>query len=233
MADATDTEAPVPAVAIDFRNLTPLQEELATASATIANTDELPASVEELLRSVAVELRDMDREAWEQAIDPYRLVELDQVALSALLALDSDEEEARLEGAELALEAMQDIFTDIHDEATVSDDRSGQEIARWLKDKTRLPNRELAELLSVSDRKLERWFAGESEPSGEDELRLRIAARIVNQLRHAMTAYGAVRWLWRPFTDLGGRSPRDLLASPTDTPRLIALAGRARRSDAS
>src|SRR5581483_8751476 len=99
-----------PATAIDFRNLVPLQEELAVASETVASSEELPARVEGLLRSLAEELRDMKREEWERGVDPYLVIELEQVALSALLALDSDEEETRLEGAELALEAMQDIF---------------------------------------------------------------------------------------------------------------------------
>ena len=58
---------------------------------------------------------------------------------------------------------------------------------RW----TGLSNREMADLFSVSERKLDRWFAGESEPPGEDEQRLRIAARVVGQLRHAMTAFGS------------------------------------------
>jgi DNA-binding transcriptional regulator YiaG len=222
----------MPALAIDFRDLAQVQGELAAASEQVAGSDELPAAVEGLLRSLAEELRDMDRGDWEQGVDPYLLVELSQVALSALVALDEDDEANRLEGAELALEAMVEIFADIDEGSLVGDERSGQEIARWLRETTGASTFALAELLAVSARKLERWLAGDSEPAGDDELRLRIAARLVNQLRHAMTGYGAVRWLNRPFPDLDGRAPRDLLDRPGETPRLLALAAQARRSDA-
>jgi DNA-binding transcriptional regulator YiaG len=220
------------AVAIDFRDLERVRGELADASALLARSEELPVRVEALLRAIAGELRDMDRGAWEQGVDPYLLVELNQVALAALVALEDDDEARRLEGAELALEAMVEVFADIEEGSLVSDERSGREIARWLKEATGASNRALADLLGVSGRKLERWLAGDSEPAGDDELRLRVAARLVNQLRHAMTGYGAVRWLTRPFPDLEDRSPSELLDDPRAAPRLLALAAQARRSDA-
>jgi DNA-binding transcriptional regulator YiaG len=223
----------MPAVAINFRDLAPLQRELEDASATVATSEELPAGIRGLLRSLAEELRDMDRDEWDEAIDPYLLVELEQVAISALLALDEDDDESQLEGAELALEAMREILGDIEEGSTVSDERSGREVARWLKDQTRASNKELAGVLQISERKLERWFSGSSEPGGEDEVRLRLASRLVNQLRHGMTGYGALRWLTRPFRELGGSRPRDLLGAPEEASRLLALAGQARRSDAS
>lgn len=220
------------AVAIDFRDLARVQEELAAASEAVAASEELPVRAEALLRSLAEEIRDMDRGVWEQGVDPYLLVELGQVALSALVALEDDDEARRVEGAELALAAMTEIFADVEEGSLVGDERSGRDVARWLKGATGASNRVLADLLGVSGRKLERWLAGESEPAGDDELRLRVAARLVNQLRHAMTGYGAVRWLTRPFPDLGGRAPGELLDDPEATPRLLALAAQARRSDA-
>jgi hypothetical protein len=223
----------MPALAINFKDLAPLQRELAAASAVLARSDELPAGIRDLVRSLAEELRDMDREEWEDGVDPYLLVELDQVAISALLALDEEDDEAQLEAAELALEAMREILADIEEGAAVSNERSGREVAGWLKDKTGASNRELAETLGISDRKLERWFSGASEAAGEDEVRLRTAARLVNQLRHGMTGYGALRWLGRRFDELDGHRPRDLLGAPEYASRLLAVAGQARRSDAS
>jgi hypothetical protein len=220
------------AVAIDFRDLGRVRGDLAEASELVARSEELPVRAEALLRSLAEGLRDMDRAAWEQGVDPYLFVELNQIALAALVALEEDDEERRLQDAELALEAMIEILADIEDGSRVSDERSGREIARWLKKATGASNRSLADLLGVSGRKLERWLAGDSAPAGDDELRLRIAARLVNQLRHAMTGYGAVRWLTRPFPDLGNRAPSELLDDPRAAPRLLALAAQARRSDA-
>src|SRR5919106_6262958 len=221
----------MPAVAINFRNLAPLQVELEDARATVAMSEELPAGIRDLLRSLAEELRDMDRDEWDEAIDPYLLVELEQVAISALLALDEDDDESQLEGAELAIEAMREILADIEEGSAVGDERSGREVARWLKDQTRASNKELAGVLQISERKLERWFSGSSEPGGGDEGGLRPPPRPLKQLRHGMTGYGALRWLNRPFPELGGERPRDLLAVPEEASRLLALAGQARRAD--
>ena len=220
------------AVAIDFRDLSRVRGELAEASEFVARSEALPVRAEALLRSLAEGLRDLDRLAWEQGVDPYLLVELNQVALAALVALEAEDEQRRVEGAELALEAMIEILADIEEGSLVSDERTGREIARWLKEATGASNRSLADLLGVSGRKFERWLAGDSVPAGDDELRLRVAARLVNQLRHAMTGYGAVRWLTRPFPDLGNRAPSELLDDPKSAPRLLALAAQARRSDA-
>jgi hypothetical protein len=223
----------MPAVAINFKDLAPLQRELEHASAVLAKSDELPAGIRELARSLAEELRDMDRDEWQEEVDPYLLVELEQVAISAVLALDEEDDETQLEGVELALEAMREILADIEEGAAVGDDRSGRRVARWLKEHTHASNKELAGVLGISERKLERWFSGANEPAGEDEIRLRLAARLVNQLRHGMTGYGALRWLTRRFPELGGERPSDLLAAPEQAARLLALAGQARRSDAS
>jgi hypothetical protein len=59
-----------------------------------------------------------------------------------------------------------------------------------------------------------------------------MAARIVNQLRHALTAPGVMRWFAVPHPALGGRAPGELLAGLEDPPKLVALASEVRRSDA-
>ncbi|HEX5975093.1 MAG TPA: hypothetical protein VFY57_08045, partial [Rubrobacteraceae bacterium] len=109
------------AVAIDFSDLARVREELAAASEEVTASEELPLRAEALLRALAEEIRDMDRGAWEQGVDPYLLVELGQVALSALVALEDEDEARRVEGAELALAAMTEIFADIEEGALVGD----------------------------------------------------------------------------------------------------------------
>lgn len=220
-------------VAFNLRNLAPVRAELARASEQLAVSDELTPEVVGVLRSVAHELAGAEQDLWEEDIDPALLSELRRIGIAALLALDGDEEQARIEEVELALEALQDVLADIADAAEVGDERPAREIVTWLRDRTGVSNRELAALLAVSPRKLDRWIAGDTDPAGEDEMRLRIAARLVNQLRHAMTGYGAARWLARPFPELRDRAPKELLASPENAPQLFALASRSRRSDAS
>ena len=220
------------ALAVDLRDLAGLREELAVAGEALAEADALDPRTADLLRSVAVELANADPGEWAEGIDPYQLIELQQAGLSALLGLAADDERERVEAAEIALESLQDVIADIEAGTAVGDERPGYEIVAWLRGCTAMSNGELAGLLGVSKRKLDRWIAGDSEPAGEDAIRLRVAARVVNQLRHSMTAAGAVRWLERPFADLGGRSPSELLGSAELAPRLFALAARSRRSDA-
>lgn len=223
----------MPTLTVDLSNLAALRDELAAAGAALATSEELDPRTAELLRSVAERLASGGPAEWADGVDPYLLIELQRIGLSALLGLAADDESARVETAEIALESLQDVLADIADAAVVGDERSGREIVAWLREKTAMSNGELAGLLGVSKRKLDRWIAGDSEPAAEDGMRLRVAARLVNQLRHAMTAVGAVRWLERPFAELGGRAPRELLGSADFAPQLFTLAARSRRSDAS
>lgn len=225
-------EAAMQAIAIDLEGLSSLREELAAASEELATSEELPEQIADWLRPLADELA-VGQGEWADAIDPYLLIELQRIGHSAWRALEHEDETVRIEGAEVAVEALQDVLDEMGERSVVGDQRSGQDIVRWLREQTAIPNTELADLLGVSNRKLDRWIAGDSEPGGEEEMRLRVAARLVNQLRHAMTAYGAVRWLQRPLPELDQLPASDLLGNAEMTPRLFSLAARARRSDAS
>jgi hypothetical protein len=219
----------MPATAIDLADLAPLEAEVARAAAVLTEEDDIPGSVAGFVREVAEGLRQADLQEWEEAVDPSLLAELQQIALAAILAIDGE----RLEEVELALERMRDVFRDIREARVVSDRRSSQELVRWLKEVTGASVRELAATLELSsERKLERWLAGETEPAGDDVMRVRVAARLVNQLRFAMTGRGALRWLAREVAVLDGRSPAALMTDPAKAPTLLALAGQARQSDA-
>jgi len=231
----------MPALAIDFTNLPLLDQELADASGVLLAADTIPAEVEALVRALAGELRGLGLDAWRETVDPYLLVELQRVTLGALLALDAEDEAAGAAALEISLEAIRDILYDAQGAAAV-DALSPRELTRRLRDATQASTQEVAELLRVRKRTLERWLSGESEPQRDDAMRLAMAARIVDQLRHAMTGRGAMLWFATPLTPNvpGGpdgphddRAPRDLLADPQAAPALLGLAAAARRSDAS
>jgi hypothetical protein len=147
--------------------------------------------------------------------------------------LRGEDRRRQCEELELELEALRDIFVDLDEAAPVRDDRPAIEVAHWLKETTQASNQELS-LFGPSKRTWERWLSpsSDSEPRGEDESRIRIAARIVNQLRHALTPHGVLRWFAAGHPELGGRPPATLLADLREAPRLVALAGEVRRSDA-
>lgn len=65
-------------------------------------------------------------------------------------------------------------------------------------------------------------------PTGEDERRLRVVARIVNQLRHSLTGPGVVDWFEHPRADLDASRPVDVLNDPDRLELLLAAAAASR-----
>jgi putative toxin-antitoxin system antitoxin component (TIGR02293 family) len=125
------------------------------------------------------------------------------------------------------LERARQALRDLLDERNVVADRPAKEVARWLAQITDLPQHELAALVGVATRTFQRWVSdGESTaPTGDDQMRLRTLARVVDQLRWSMTPTGVTRWLQQPHPALGDRRPADLLGEPGaygELPRLAA-----------
>jgi hypothetical protein len=126
---------------------------------------------------------------------------------------------------------MRFLLARIADREPIGEDQGGQAVALWLDSK--LPSvsqPRKAELLRVSLRTYQRWISDRepAQPSGGDERRLRIVARIVNQLRHSLTGPGVVDWFDYPRADLGGASPSEVLDDPDKLELLIAAAAASR-----
>jgi hypothetical protein len=87
-----------------------------------------------------------------------------------------------------------------------------------------------AQLLDVGLRTYQRWVSDRetTTPSGDEERRLRVVARIVNQLRHSLTGLGVVEWFERPRADLEGASPAETLEDPDRLEVLLAAAAASR-----
>jgi hypothetical protein len=215
-----------------FTSPQPVQDRLAEMSGRLAGAGEAPPEVLEFAADLSGRLIGIQRGDW-PPIDPYLLAELMQTVAAVEQTLRVEDGARQIEELEIELEALRDIFGDIEESAPIRDDRPAIEIARWLKATTGASNAELS-VLGPSKRTWERWLSpsGESEPRGDDETRVRIAARIVNQLRHALTAPGVMRWFAAGHPALGGRTPAELLAALDDPQRLVALASEVRRSDA-
>jgi hypothetical protein len=114
----------------------------------------------------------------------------------------------------------------------VSEDRPIGDVVRWLDDKLgAVAQPRKAELLDVAGRTYQRWLSEHESatPSGDDEWRVRLVARIVNQLRHSLSGPGVVEWFAHARDELDGQSPKDLLSSPDRAEDLlnVALASRA------
>ena len=221
----------MPLVAVDITDPTKAERELAEANRRLAREPEVPAAVRGLVRDFAEGLADPEESDWAH-VDPYLVLALQQAAMGALLALDSDDPREERRRLRLRLEQMRQVFRDVAAGQPVDDARPADEVARWLTQTLDVPQGRLAALLGVGGRTLQRWVSENdpTRPSGEDERRLREVARLANQLRHGLTGRGVVAWFERPRIELEGRTPAELLEDERAFPRLATLASSARSS---
>ena len=165
-----------------------------------------------------------------ESVDPYLAEGLLGGAVVCLKALRDDDVARSRRELRLGLEQVRQALRDVLAEHPVSADQSAKAVARWLADTVSVPQAEVARILDVSPRTFQRWLSetDTAAPTGDDEMRLRIVARLVNHLRHSFTGPGALRWLERPHPQLGDRPPISLLGDEATYPALTQLAARAR-----
>jgi hypothetical protein len=187
--------------------------------------DEIAAEVGE----IAGALDGIAPRRWE-AVDPYHAVTLLHSTLSAQRAVGRPDDTAARDQLRIALESIRQSLAAIAERQPVSDERTPKEVVQWLAERTEVPQARLADLLGVSARQLQRWIsAGETaQPEGDDARKVRLVARIVNQLRFVLTPAGTVEWFSWPRSDLDDGRPLDLLGDPAAEPQLTALAGAMR-----
>jgi hypothetical protein len=205
-------------------------QELARLNNRLARERTIPADIAVAVHEVADAVgRQTQMSRWE-AVDPYLTLIIHRAVIQATEAVrDVDDPTAR-DRLRVALESLRQGFAAIADNEPVGDGRSPKEIARWLAETAEVPQNRLAELLGVSLRQFQRWVSTQesTQPDGDDARRLRSVARIVNQLRFALTPAGAVEWFSWPRDDLQGRRPIELLDEPDKLPELTAIASSMR-----
>lgn len=216
------------AVAFDLRHPAAAAEELRAANLRLARSATVPASVRALVDAVSDELIGLDAEAFGD--DPYLLVAIERAALQAKRALDVDDDAEQRRAVRIALDDLQRLCAAIAEREPVAAGRDANAIARWLVDTAGLPARQVAPIVGVHERTLQRWAAEppQSAPSGEDERRLRSVAQVVAQLRHVLTAPGALAWMTAPAGELGEMTPMQRLEDPAGLPDVLAAARRLR-----
>jgi uncharacterized protein (DUF2384 family) len=194
---------------------------------------EVPDSVRGLIREVAESIEHLgDREI--AHVDPYLVIALQRATIAARNALDSSDLAQERRRLRIALEQMRHALRDLAENQPVADERSAKEIARWMLDILGVSASRIAGVIGVGPRTFERWASETDATAPQDaaEARLRVAARLVNHLRHTLTGSGAVTWLERPRAELDGRSPAEALDDPEALARLTALASGLRSSGA-
>lgn len=207
-----------------------LLAQLDDATLRLAVSETVPDEVATLIDRFDVLLYARNPEAGFASADPYLAEGLLGGAVVCLKALRHDDERLARRDLRFGLEQVRQALRDMLDERPVRADRDSKELLRWLATTTSVPQAELAEVLGVGTRTLQRWLSDSdaAEPAGDDDMRLRVVARLVNHLRHSFTGHGAIRWLQRPHPKLANAAPAELLDDETRFPELIHLAARAR-----
>jgi DNA-binding transcriptional regulator YiaG len=195
----------------------------------LAGERTIPPAIAAAVREMASGIEDTNLRRWE-TVDPTHAVIVLRSAVSAQLAVEEPDSPAARDQLRVALESIRQSLAAIAEREPVSSERTPKEIVHWLAARTEVSQSRLAELLGVSARQLQRWLSltQGSQPEGDDARRVRLVARIVNQLRFALTPAGTVEWFQWPRSDLGSRRPIELLDDPIEEPRLLMIAGAMR-----
>jgi hypothetical protein len=215
------------ATAFDLRQPAAVEHELAEANRRLARERETPASVVGVVEDVTDAIA-AGQEHDLAAVNPWLWIQVQGAALRAQAALRQTEPKRRRE-VRLALEQLRFLFARIAEREPIGEDRTATDVARWLETTLlSVSQRRKAQLLRVSLRTYQRWISATTVPSGDEERRLRVVARLVNQLRHSLTGPGVVEWFERPRSDLDGASPADALDDPDRLEPLLAAAAASR-----
>jgi DNA-binding transcriptional regulator YiaG len=200
----------------------------------LATERAIPAEIADAVRELVAGVDQTNLQRWE-AIDPHHAVIVLHSAVSAQRALEDLDSSAARDQLRVALESIRQSLVAMAEREPVSDERTPKQIVQWLAARTEVSQPTLADLLGVSARQLQRWLS-ESEavqPEGDDARKVRLVARVVNQLRFVLTPAGTIDWFGWPRTDLDRRRPLDLLDDPAEEPTLVTVAGAMRSQLAS
>jgi uncharacterized protein (DUF2384 family) len=209
-------------------------EEIQRLNDRLAGERTIPAEIADAVRELAAGVDQTNLRRWE-AIDPHHAVIVLYSAVSAQRALEDPESPAARDQLRVALESIRQSLAAIAEREPVSDERNPKQIVQWLAERTEVSQSKLADLLGVSARQLQRWLSATEpvQPEGEDARKVRLVARVVNQLRFVLTPAGTVDWFSWPRSDLDQRRPLDLLDDPAEEPTLAMIAGAMRSQLAS
>jgi len=217
------------ATRFDLQNPLVVAHELGEANRRLAREPEAPPSVIGLVEDITDAISRGDEHDL-AVVNPWLWIRVQGAALRAQASLREDDPERRRQ-LRLALEQMRFLFARIAERQPIGEDESANEVARWLETTLgSVSQQQKAQLLQVGARTYQRWISDHdaTTPTAEDERRLRVVARIVNQLRHSLTGPGVIEWFGHPRADLEGASPAEVLDDANRLESLLAAAAASR-----
>lgn len=217
------------ATLFDLEHPLVVAHELGEANRRLARETETPSSVIGLVEDVADAISGGDEHDL-AVVNPWLWIRVQGAALRAQASLREDDPQRRRQ-LRVALEQMRFLFARIAEREPIGEDQSANEVARWLETTLgSVSQQQKAHLLQVGVRTYQRWISDRdaTTPTAEDERRLRVVARIVNQLRHSLTGPGVIEWFGHPRADLDGASPAEVLDNADQLESLLAAAAASR-----
>lgn len=214
-----------------------IAHELAEANRRLATEPEAPASVANLVAEVARAVREADNdERRTAAVDLGLWPAILRAAQRAEHAAQDDDFDGRRRALRISMEQLRFLLARLAEQAPVGEEQPILEVLGWLDGTlagTALDHR--AALVEVDPKTYRTWLSSKSlnEPlAPEQEQRIRAVARVVNQLRHSLTADGMVDWFGHPREDLHGDRPDDVIANPDRFREVLAAASASRSPSA-
>lgn len=208
-------------------DLVPVLDRLNAATVALQRSkDHVPEEVVRLVEGLGTELHSEAPSAL--AADPYQVARLFGATLQAEKALRHTQPSDQRRHLRTPLEVVRAALVDIIEERPVAADQPATEVLHSLMEMLNVSQGDLADLLRISKRQLQRWLApGARGPVGDDEAKVRIVAQLVNLLRHSFTAPGVMRWFGRA-NPLLGVAPVEWLDDSLHYPQLLSVARRSR-----
>lgn len=191
------------AIAFDIRNPELVVREVEEANRALARQAEVPRSIVDLVEDLSLAIGEADSASLE-SVDPYLWIHIQSAAIRAQHATRVDDESKQRRAVRIALEEIRFLFARLAERRVVTEDQPIKEVLRWLDEKLAVPQHRKADLLGVGERTYQRWISTteSAAPEGAQELRVRIVARVTNQLRHVLTGPGVVQWFETPLQTL-------------------------------
>ena len=201
---------------------------LQQAGASLAVSETVPREVESALEALVDALPDSPESLG--AADPYLVSALYASAMRGLDALRDEDPRRKRRELRGPLERTRQALRELIGNEPVMDDKGPKSVVNWLIELEEIPRGELARVLDVSPQKLRRWADKSvvTAPKGSEARRIRILAKVVNQLRWSFSPVGVIEWLEHPHPALKGEEPKTLLDQPDGGQELLRLAGSTR-----
>lgn len=204
-----------------------LFEVLQQAGAVLAVSEIVPSEVESALHALVDALLDEPESLG--GADPNLVSALYASAMRGLDALREEDPHKKRRELRGPLERIRQALRDLIANEPVMDDKTMKQVVDWLVHSDEIPVADLAGVLGVPTNRLRRWAdVTDTAPRGAETRRVRILAKVVNQLRWSFTPVGVVEWLELPHPALKGHSPKTLLDSPEGGLTLLRLAASTR-----